>query len=141
MRAIPTTANRKRAALASNTVASTARARRALSGGRSSSSSYEELVPISGRQQSLINPPSGCHFHPRCPYVREDHKKIDPPLQPVIGDPDHQVACLLAAEVRKRIWRGLQAGESPGELRRAAAGSAVATAPNLAVAPPAEELD
>ena len=31
----------------------------------------EELVPISGRPPSLINRPSGCHFHPRCPYVRD----------------------------------------------------------------------
>ncbi len=29
----------------------------------------EPLVPISGSPPSLINPPSGCHFHPRCPYV------------------------------------------------------------------------
>jgi len=27
----------------------------------------EELVPIPGRPPSLINRPSGCHFHPRCP--------------------------------------------------------------------------
>src|SRR3954452_5497244 len=35
----------------------------------------EELVPIAGRPPSLINLPSGCSFHPRCPYVREAHKK------------------------------------------------------------------
>ena len=35
----------------------------------------EPLVPISGRPPSLINLPSGCSFHPRCPYVREAHKK------------------------------------------------------------------
>ena len=38
----------------------------------------EELVPISGRPPSLIQRPSGCHFHPRCPYVRDAHKRIDP---------------------------------------------------------------
>ena len=38
----------------------------------------EELVPISGRPPSLINRPSGCHFHPRCPYVRDAHKRVDP---------------------------------------------------------------
>src|SRR5205807_2708305 len=36
----------------------------------------EDLVPIAGRPPSLIHRPSGCHFHPRCPYVREDHKRI-----------------------------------------------------------------
>jgi peptide/nickel transport system ATP-binding protein len=77
----------------------------------------EELVPIAGRPPSLIRRPSGCHFHPRCPYVREAHKKVDPQLEPVTGDPGHYVACLLAAEVRSRIWRGLEAGETAATLR------------------------
>ena len=42
----------------------------------------EELVPIPGRPPSLINKPPGCSFHPRCPYVREAHKRIDPQLAP-----------------------------------------------------------
>ena len=37
----------------------------------------EELVPIAGRPPSLINRPSGCHFHPRCPYALDAHKRID----------------------------------------------------------------
>ncbi|MDQ6821485.1 MAG: ABC transporter ATP-binding protein [Actinomycetota bacterium] len=80
----------------------------------------EELVPIAGRPPSLIQRPSGCHFHPRCPYVREPHKRIDPRLEPVPDEPGHQVACLLASDVRRRIWRELQAGESPANLRRLA---------------------
>jgi peptide/nickel transport system ATP-binding protein len=78
----------------------------------------DELVPIAGRPPSLIQRPSGCHFHPRCSYVREPHKRIDPRLEPVPDDPGHQVACLLASDVRRRIWRELQAGESPAALRR-----------------------
>src|SRR6201990_1592172 len=59
----------------------------------------EELVPIAGRPPSLINKPSGCSFHPRCPYVREAHKKVDPGLEPTGSvDPDHKVACLLPGE-------------------------------------------
>jgi peptide/nickel transport system ATP-binding protein len=80
----------------------------------------EELVPIAGRPPSLIQRPPGCHFHPRCPYVREPHKRIDPRLEPVPDEPGHQVACLLASDVRRRIWRELQAGESPANLRRLA---------------------
>src|ERR687897_1189396 len=45
----------------------------------------EELVPIAGRPPSLINKPSGCAFHPRCPYVREAHTKVDPQLEPAGG--------------------------------------------------------
>jgi peptide/nickel transport system ATP-binding protein len=78
----------------------------------------EELVPIAGRPPSLIKRPSGCFFHPRCPYVREAHTRTDPKLEPVTGDPRHSVACLLATEVRSRIWHGLQQGETSVNLRR-----------------------
>ena len=45
----------------------------------------EELVPIEGRPPSLITRPTGCAFHPRCPFVQESHKRIDPKLEPVRG--------------------------------------------------------
>ena len=80
----------------------------------------EELVPIPGRPPSLINPPSGCHFHPRCPYVREAHRRVDPPSEPVPGDPGHEVACLLAPQTRRRIWAELRKGRDPLEARAAA---------------------
>jgi peptide/nickel transport system ATP-binding protein len=76
------------------------------------------LVPIPGRPPSLINLPGGCSFHPRCPYVREAHKRIDPPLEPVAGDPGHTVACLLPSETRKRIWSELRSGKKPDEVRQ-----------------------
>jgi peptide/nickel transport system ATP-binding protein len=75
----------------------------------------EALVPISGAPPSLINPPSGCHFHPRCPYAQPDHARIDPRLEPVPDEPDHHVACLLEADVRRRIWGELRAGRTPEE--------------------------
>ena len=102
----------------------------------------EDLVPISGRPPSLINRPSGCHFHPRCPYVQDDHKRIDPRLERVDGGEQHEVACLLTSDVRSRIWRGLQAGENPAELRRISTGQPVAPTPHLAASsPPAQEHD
>jgi peptide/nickel transport system ATP-binding protein len=76
----------------------------------------EELVPISGRPPSLINRPTGCHFHPRCPYVREAHRKTDPRLAPA-GGPDHEVACLLDSATRQRLWEALQRGEKPEQAR------------------------
>ncbi len=30
------------------------------------------LVPIAGQPPSMLNPPSGCSFHPRCPFAKEE---------------------------------------------------------------------
>jgi peptide/nickel transport system ATP-binding protein len=78
----------------------------------------EDLVPITGRPPSLINRPSGCHFHPRCPYVRDEHRRVDPRLEPILGESGHEVACLLSHDVRTQIWRGLKAGLPAVDLRR-----------------------
>jgi peptide/nickel transport system ATP-binding protein len=77
----------------------------------------EELVPISGRPPSLINPPSGCHFSPRCPYVRESHTRVDPDLVKVAGSDQHLVRCLLSETTRRNVWRELRAGRKPAEVR------------------------
>jgi peptide/nickel transport system ATP-binding protein len=83
----------------------------------------EELIPISGRPPSLINRPSGCHFHPRCPYVQAAHKRVDPRLESVGDGNGHVSACLLGTKVRTQIWDGLQAGREPDSLVRLAAAS------------------
>jgi peptide/nickel transport system ATP-binding protein len=75
------------------------------------------LIPISGRPPSLITLPGGCSFHPRCPYVREAHRRTDPLLEPVDGHPEHRVACLLDSSVRRRLWSELQAGKAPEQAR------------------------
>jgi len=69
-----------------------------------------ELVPIPGRPPSLVHPPSGCRFHPRCPYVRERHRSVDPALEPLAGTPEHRVACLLSEAERRAIWARLAQG-------------------------------
>jgi peptide/nickel transport system ATP-binding protein len=79
----------------------------------------DELVPIEGRPPSLILRPPGCAFHPRCPYVRDAHKRIDPKLEPVPGSGGHAVACLLAPDTRAELWRRLEAGEDPRHVRAA----------------------
>jgi peptide/nickel transport system ATP-binding protein len=79
----------------------------------------EELVPIEGRPPSLILRPSGCAFHPRCPFVRERHKQIDPQLEPVQGKSNHDVACLLAPQTRTDLWERLRTGELPARARAA----------------------
>ncbi len=77
----------------------------------------EPLVPVTGRPPSLINLPTGCSFHPRCPYVRDAHKRVEPTLEPVDGDPTHRSACLLDSDVRRRIWDDLREGKLPQEAR------------------------
>jgi peptide/nickel transport system ATP-binding protein len=79
----------------------------------------EELVPIEGRPPSLITRPTGCHFHPRCPYVLEPHKKVEPKLEPLAGTDDHHVACLLAPRARQELWRRLSQGQTPAQARAA----------------------
>jgi len=78
-----------------------------------------ELVPIPGRPPSLIHPPSGCRFHPRCPYVRERHRSVDPQLALVEGASEHRAACLLSEAERRVIWARLAAGASPEQARAA----------------------
>jgi peptide/nickel transport system ATP-binding protein len=63
----------------------------------------QELVPIPGAPPSLVHPPSGCRFHPRCAYAKPRHAEIDPALEPVPGDSGHEVACLLDAATRARL--------------------------------------
>ena len=48
---------------------------------------------VGGDVPSPINPPSGCHFHPRCPYAEARCRVETPALREVAGG--HQVACHL----------------------------------------------
>jgi peptide/nickel transport system ATP-binding protein len=74
-----------------------------------------DLVPIPGTPPSLIQRPSGCHFHPRCPYAQPSHARIDPQLRAAPDKPAHHVACLLEVDVRRRLWAELRAGRMPEE--------------------------
>jgi peptide/nickel transport system ATP-binding protein len=60
------------------------------------------LVPIEGSPPSLLHPPPGCAFHPRCKYRFEPCDKILPPLTQMPGG--HLDACHLPAERKKEIW-------------------------------------
>ena len=51
--------------------------------------------PIAGEIPSPINPPSGCHFHPRCPLAGARCKREAPALQ--TSADGRQLACHLAA--------------------------------------------
>ncbi|HAL62283.1 MAG TPA: hypothetical protein DCP08_07765, partial [Chloroflexi bacterium] len=51
------------------------------------------LATMPGSPPDLIQPPPGCRFHPRCPYVKDECKEIEPPMIGV--ERDHLVACHL----------------------------------------------
>ena len=51
------------------------------------------LGGIGGEVPDPRNLPTGCHFHPRCPYKHDICSKEDPSLQPVEGE--HSAACLI----------------------------------------------
>jgi peptide/nickel transport system ATP-binding protein len=66
----------------------------------------DRLIPIKGAPPSLINLPSGCAFHPRCPYadIPKDNvtRTVRPELTEVGGS--HWAACHMTQEQRERIW-------------------------------------
>jgi peptide/nickel transport system ATP-binding protein len=62
----------------------------------------ERLAQIPGQPPSLLQPPSGCRFHPRCPYVMDICKKEEPLLKQVPGDAEHFEACHLDEETKER---------------------------------------
>jgi peptide/nickel transport system ATP-binding protein len=61
----------------------------------------ERLRPIQGLPPSLIHVPSGCAFHPRCPYAFDRCKVEVPELLPADGF--HASACHLPLEEKERI--------------------------------------
>lgn len=59
-----------------------------------------ERIILEGEVPSPANPPSGCYFHPRCPYALERCAQQSPALTDV-GD-GHMCACLRAKELHLR---------------------------------------
>jgi peptide/nickel transport system ATP-binding protein len=62
----------------------------------------ERLVQIPGQPPSLLNPPSGCRFHPRCPYVMGKCRQVEPELVPISDAPEHRQACHLDEATKDR---------------------------------------
>ncbi len=62
----------------------------------------ERLTQIPGQPPSLLRPPKGCRFNPRCPYVMNICKQKLPELMPVPGEIDHEQACFLDEETKAR---------------------------------------
>jgi len=62
------------------------------------------LDQIPGQPPSLLNPPSGCPFHPRCEFVMNICRTELPGLNASTVGHDHRFRCHLDEEARTRIW-------------------------------------
>jgi peptide/nickel transport system ATP-binding protein len=66
-------------------------------------SRLQKLVPIEGAPPSLIDPPNGCPFHPRCPYRFGPCDSVVPPLRAPVAEA-HLDACHLSWERKREVW-------------------------------------
>jgi peptide/nickel transport system ATP-binding protein len=66
----------------------------------------ERLQPIKGSPPSLLDVPSGCPFHPRCPHAFAPCAEVVPALRE--SDPGHADACHLPLEKKREIGRSLR---------------------------------
>jgi peptide/nickel transport system ATP-binding protein len=62
----------------------------------------ETLIPIEGSPPSLLHPPPGCPFHPRCKFRFEPCDGERPPLFALPGG--HLDACYLSPERKRELW-------------------------------------
>ena len=58
----------------------------------------KQLLGIAGTPPSLVNPPQGCLFAPRCAYANDECRAVHPEL---IAYGTHQVRCHLVARTRQ----------------------------------------
>jgi peptide/nickel transport system ATP-binding protein len=64
----------------------------------------ERLIPVKGTPPSLINLPSGCAFHPRCPYEGRNGIPCRTVVPTLAEGSDHGVACHIPPADRQRIF-------------------------------------
>jgi peptide/nickel transport system ATP-binding protein len=77
--------------------------------------SHTRLRVIGGRPPLLIDPPAGCRFAARCPYVQEKCRAEEPPLLPA-STPGHEFRCWFPVgtpEGHAALERNRAAGIAP----------------------------
>ena len=62
----------------------------------------DRLEQIPGQPPSLLRPPSGCRFHPRCRYAMPRCLESQPPLETLAYDDRHEQACYLDEATKAR---------------------------------------
>jgi oligopeptide/dipeptide ABC transporter ATP-binding protein len=65
----------------------------------------ERLTQIHGQPPSLLRPPAGCRFRPRCTYAFDRCRGEVPDATPATFDADHLDACFLDEERKLRESR------------------------------------
>jgi peptide/nickel transport system ATP-binding protein len=74
--------------------------------------SHTRLTAIGGRPPDIVNPPSGCKFSPRCPYVQPKCIEEEPPLTDA-AEHGHAFRCWIPVgtpESRAALDANVQAG-------------------------------
>jgi peptide/nickel transport system ATP-binding protein len=69
----------------------------------------ERLQQISGQPPSLLRPPSGCPFNPRCEFAMDVCRQELPALEQ-FHTADHEFRCHLGEETRAEIWSSKKFG-------------------------------
>ena len=69
----------------------------------------DRLAQIKGQPPSLLRPPEGCRFQPRCPHAFEKCGQ-HPPLEAGAGDGSHLDRCWLSAD-EKKTKRTMSSGD------------------------------
>jgi peptide/nickel transport system ATP-binding protein len=62
----------------------------------------ERLPAIPGMPPSLLEPPAGCHFRPRCPHAFDRCTEV-PALEQRDAAPGHRDRCWLSAEAKREL--------------------------------------
>ncbi len=63
----------------------------------------ERLPAIAGSPPSLLDPPTGCHFRPRCPHAFDQCSEIPELIARVDNAPAHKDRCWLGTEDKRRL--------------------------------------
>ena len=64
-----------------------------------------QLAPLEGEPPNLLDPPSGCRFHPRCPFATEICSNEEPPLSEIVEG--HSIACWNHEQVPVTLARAV----------------------------------
>jgi oligopeptide/dipeptide ABC transporter ATP-binding protein len=63
----------------------------------------QKLPTIPGSPPSLMSPPEGCHFRPRCPFAFEKCREVPELTSRLSESPDHLDRCWLEVEQKRKL--------------------------------------